>query len=149
MSYTIERSEERKLLDAQIGVVVDYLEDNDIVVEFGGKINGFFYEDGLITITNKQSMRSKFYTLLHEAGHFLLRNRDKRFLNSSRDNRRKNKNKRVEIVHEEFLAWDTGLELARELSLHVDEKSWASFSRKHLYDYIAWAHKPLEFGENK
>ena len=145
----IEKSAERELLDTQINIVVDYLEDNDIVVEFGGKINGFFYEDGLITITNKQSVRSKFYTLLHEAGHFLLRVRDRRFVNSVRDNRRKSKSRRVEIVHEEFLAWDAGLELARELKLHVDEAQWATFSRKHLFDYIAWAHDPLRFGEKK
>ena len=145
----IQRSAERELLDTQINIVVGYLEDNDIVVEFGGKINGFFYEDGLITITNKQSARSKFYTLLHEAGHFLLRVRDRRFVNSVRDNRRKSKSRRVEIVHEEFLAWDAGLELARELNLHVDEQQWATFSRKHLFDYIAWAHDPLRFGGKK
>ena len=55
----------------------------------------------------------------------------------------------MEIVHEEFLAWDAGLELARELNLHVDEQQWATFSRKHLFDYIALAHDPLRFGGKK
>jgi len=146
MSHT-EKEKERRILDAQIDVVVDYLEDMGIVVEFGGKVNGFFYEDDLIAISNRQSPLSRFYTLLHEAGHFLLRTRDNRFVNSVRSNRRKNKSKRVEVVHEEFLAWDVGLQLARELGLHVDDDTWINFSRKHLYDYIAWAHKPMEFGK--
>ena len=144
MSHT-ESEERRRLLDAQIDIVVDYLEESGVMVEFGGKVNGFFYEDDLIAISNRQPLLSRFYTLLHEAGHFVLRSRDDRFKNSVRSNRRKSKSKRVDVVHEEFLAWDMGLQLARELGLYVDADTWVNFSRRHLYDYIVWAHKPKEF----
>ncbi len=138
--------DERNLLEAQIDEVVDYLEHWGVVVEFGGKINGFFYEDDIITISNRQSLISKFYTLLHEAGHWRLRRQDDRFAESSRSPGRKNKSQRLEVLHEEFLAWDTGYRLAEEMKLWVDDAEWKRISHKHLYDYVSWTHKPHEFG---
>ena len=138
-------SEERNLLEAQIDEVVDYLEHWGVAVEFGGKINGFFYEDDVIVISNRQSLISKFYTLLHEAGHWRLRTQDERFAKSSRSPGRKNKSQRLDVLHEEFLAWDTGYRLAREMKLYVDDEAWKRISHKHLYDYVSWAHKPVEF----
>ena len=141
-----KESEEQNLLNIQIDLVVEYLEDLGVAVEFGGKINGYFYEDEVIVITNKQSLTSKFYTLLHEAGHYLLRNKDDRFTQPDRSNMtRPSQAKRVKILHEEFLAWDEGLKLADELNLYVNLKQWERVSYKHLYDYIRWSHKPLEF----
>lgn len=141
-----KESEEQNLLNIQIELVIDYLEDSGVAVEFGGKINGYFYEDDVITITNNQSLTSKFYTLLHEAGHFLLKNRDDRFVQPDRRNMtRLSQARRVKILHEEFLAWDEGLKLAKELNLYIDQKQWERVSYKHLYDYVKWSHKPLEF----
>lgn len=139
-------SDEQKLLNIQIDLVVEWLEEHGVAVEFGGKINGFFYEDDLITITNKQSLSSKFYTLLHEAGHYILKEEDKRFEHPERKNlTRVNKPKRMKILHEEFLAWDRGRTLAEKLNLYVDPEQWERVSYKHLYDYVRWTHKPQEF----
>ena len=142
-----ERSEKRKqdsFLDAQIQTVVDYLEDEcNIAVEFGGKINAFYYDDELITISNKQSLVSKLFTLLHEAGHYLLREECDRF--PVRSGKRETKDYRIMVLREEFLAWDRGLELADSLNIEVDPVAWRKIAHKHLYDYICWAKSPTEF----
>ncbi len=145
MSRKERKEEERRLIEAQVDIVVDYLENDGVVVEFGGTINGYFYEDELITISNKQSAVSKLYTLLHEAGHHILRTQVGRFKDSQRRPGRKNKSQRMEVLHEEFLAWDAGYDLAKELDLYIDEDKWKNISHKHLYDYVSWAHKPIEF----
>lgn len=142
---SLNENERRELLEAQIDEVVDYLEHWGVVVEFGGKINGFFYEDDVIAISNRQSLVSKFYTLLHEAGHWRLRKQDDRFTDSTRSPGRKNKSQRIDVLHEEFLAWDTGYKLAEEMKLYIDDEEWKRISHKHLYDYVSWAHRPTEF----
>ena len=141
-----QKADHDDYLDTQIQKVVDYLEDEcDIVVEFGGKINAFYYEDDLIAISNKQSVNSKLFTLLHEAGHYLLREENKNMFPTRSGGRRETKGYRVEVLHEEFLAWDRGLELAGSLGVKVDPVTWKKITHKHLYDYISWAKNPREF----
>lgn len=128
--------------------MVDYLYDLGVYVEFGGSINGYFFEEGVITISNKQSYKSKLYTLLHEAGHYLLRTKDDRF-DSNMLSGRKTKKQRMNILHEEFLAWDEGLRLSEELNLVIDQAHWDSFAKKQLFDYVQWTSDPKVFSEEK
>tara|TARA_B100000676_G_C17925005_1_gene757640 strand:- start:152 stop:631 length:480 start_codon:yes stop_codon:yes gene_type:complete len=139
-----KRRKHSEYIEAQIQTVVDYLEDEcDIAVEFGGKLNAFFYDDELITISNRQSPTSKLFTLLHEAGHYLLREQYDQF--PVRPNKREPKSYRIDVLHEEFLAWDRGLELASELGLMINDEDWRKITHKHLYDYISWAKNPKDF----
>lgn len=142
-----KNSEEKNWIEAQIDLVVEYLDTLDIVVEFGGHINAYFFEDGLITITKKQSLRSRLYSLLHEAGHVRLRKRDPLRFVGDLNVGVKNRRERIDILHEEFLAWDEGYQISEELNLNISRSNWKQFSQKNLYDYISWAYSPKLFRE--
>ena len=140
-------SEEKNWIEAQIELVVEYLDTLDIVVEFGGHINAYFFEDGLITITKKQAPKSRLYSLLHEAGHVRLRNREHMRFVGYLNVGVKNLRERIDILHEEFLAWDEGYQISEELNLNISRSNWKQFSQKNLYDYISWAYSPKLFRE--
>ena len=115
-----KNSEENDWIEAQIELVVEYLDTLDIVVEFGGHLNAYFFDDSLIAITKKQSLKSRLYTLLHEAGHARIRIREPLKFSGDINVGTKNRRQRIEILHEEFLAWDEGYTLSEELNLNID-----------------------------
>ena len=73
------REEKRKELRQQIEEVETYLIDKkNIIVLFERNIGNFYCED-IITINSRQNLRYQLHTLLHEAGHALIRGNKKNF----------------------------------------------------------------------
>lgn len=141
--------EEKNWIKFQIELVVEYLDTLGVMVEFGGQMNAYFFDDDLITIARKQSYKSRLYTLLHEAGHVRLRRRDPERFSEHGNAGARRRRQRIEILHEEFLAWDEGYVLSEELNLNIEHEDWVKFSQKNLYDYITWAYSPKLFREQK
>ncbi len=127
---------ERFLLE-KYEVSVDYSQDND---------NAYYQEAKLIDINTRQNFKSRLHTLLHEAGHVILRNgpdptefRTKfSFMRDRSETKRGNKSHRVDVVREEVLAWEEGYGLASQLGISLDEEKWSKHRQQALTAYVEW-----------
>tara|TARA_R110002074_G_scaffold21627_5_gene67028 strand:+ start:345 stop:761 length:417 start_codon:yes stop_codon:yes gene_type:complete len=129
---------------------IDHLEAHladkyDIFVSFAhNDVNGCSEEDKIITINSQQSLETRLYTLLHEAGHVVLYEEyDHRGLFPSiiyqPFKKRFSQASAVDVVRNEVLAWEVAYELAGTLGIEVDNKKWNNLRKKCLYEYCKWA----------
>jgi hypothetical protein len=105
--------------------------------------NGFCEEDALITINSRQSLQNQLYTLLHEAGHYILhRQADYKsmFPDMIRQpfKKRFSKASAVSVMSNEVMAWEEGRKLAKTLGICIDSVKWNKLKTKSLYDYMRW-----------
>ena len=103
-------------------------------------------EEKIVQIDSRQHAESRFYTLLHEAGHVLIRQGWKQFhadhpmYASSGDGRNvRCRAYRVSLVAEECEAWKRGRRLAKRLGLFVYDKKYDQISIECLMSHIQWA----------
>ena len=119
----------------EYGVQVDYDRDNQDV---------YFHGVSRVEINTRQNLKSRLSSLLHEAGHVIIRNKKnfwpERFPDMLVDkyHLRKNINHRIDILREEVLAWDEGENLIEMLSLDVDRKAWKRHRSSAIKSYIKW-----------
>ncbi len=107
----------------RLGVYVDFVPYND---------NAFYPDDDEIVICNRQNLKSRLHTLLHEIGHVCLR--DERLFNNKRRIRGT-----VSTLVEEVLAWDRGKEFAMDLGINLDVATYEKHKVKHLRTWFQWA----------
>ena len=124
-------------------------EEMDIDVIFGhDEPNAFWKGDTPgISINTKQSKRLQLYSILHEAGHAIIRSNTKyqEFYPFGENRKSKSISRRVDVMREEVMAWEEGRELAAALGIKLDPKLWHNFVKKNLFDYVKWAYDPDEF----
>ena len=118
-----------------------------IDVEYGDE-NAYLINDKRIEICKNQNAKSKYYTLLHEAGHVYLRSK-KEFaadfpLNESRIFRRCKKH-RMEVLREEFEAWRVCVDLAEENGLLMEKQILNAMRDKYMLQYIDWVINPSKY----
>lgn len=130
-------------------VIYFLLEEMDIDVMFASDEPNAYWKNGTvgISVNTSQSKRLQLYSLLHEAGHAIIREEpdyDSRF---PYGNKFKNKSlaRRVDVMREEVMAWEEGLKLAHNLGIEIDLKLWHNFVKKNLFDYVKWAYDPDKF----
>ena len=134
---------------AQLKKIESFLfQEYSVEVRYGHDLDNAYYESSnLIEINNRQDLRSRVNTLLHEAGHVVLREGDKGmpfskrfpFLNRScGTTRRLNKNHRIDVFREEVLAWEKGHSIAGYLCLEIDDAVWNRHRTKALKTYADW-----------
>lgn len=126
-----------KILKSKYGVEVEFNEEN-----------AFYILDKKIEINKHQNAKSKYYTLLHEAGHIYLR-ADPEFssqfpLNESRIHK-KCKKHRIELLREEFEAWRVCKDLAKENDLLYEMEVVDGMRDKYLYQYVNWVVHPSKY----
>lgn len=134
----------KNFYDICIDKVCDWLEEEEVSVEFISEPGNFYYyEDGIISICSHQSIKSKLFSLLHEAGHHIVR-KNKTWANNPKRN---NKDYRVGVLMEEVLSWSTAESIAQELDIWsgIDDKEWNKFVKKQLYDYACWTANPKKY----
>tara|TARA_Y100001938_G_C8005142_1_gene386890 strand:- start:312 stop:749 length:438 start_codon:yes stop_codon:yes gene_type:complete len=104
-------------------------------------------EQGAISISTKQSKRLQLYTILHEAGHAIIRAGEHYNERFPYGEKFENKSiaRRVDVIREEVMAWDEGEKLAFSLGIKLDLKLWHNFVKKNLFDYVRWAYDPKAF----
>ena len=123
-----------------------YLADKyDVFISFGyDEPNACSEEDKIITISTRQHLETRLYTLLHEAGHIVLfEEYDHTGLFPSIIHqpfrKRFSKASAIDVVRNEVLAWEAAYELADNLGIKVDSKKWSNIRKKCLYEYCKWA----------
>jgi hypothetical protein len=134
------REKEKEELRKQIRKVENYLMDKrNIFVLFEQNV-GNFYCDDVITINSRQNLRYQLHTLLHEAGHALIRSNKRGFLEKypGLSKRKSSKSYRLDTLKEEIEAWSRGYNLATRLEIDLDEDWWKRHSEECLYDYVKW-----------
>lgn len=110
--------------------------------------------DGLCDFSNKRILISsrlgiekRLYILIHELGHILIRNNQKKFqseysghANVSLDRRCNwTKKFRVSTIEEEIEAWKRGKRVAKRLGIEINEEKFNKFKTNCLMSYIRWA----------
>ena len=135
----------------EIEVVEGYLVDAlDAVVIFADDEPNAYWRNGhpTISICTKQSKRLQLYTILHEAGHAVIRSKENYEIKFpyGRQHNNKSISRRVDVLREEVMAWESGRELAWTLGIEIDEKLWHNFVKKNFFDYVVWANNPSAFG---
>ena len=136
------QEKEREQIREQIEMVECYLEDKKkTTVVFDQDIPSGYCDDyNYIVINTRQNLRYQLHTLLHEAGHVLIRS-GSRFREDFPGlfKRKQSRDYKVDVLREEVLAWEKGLGLAKRMSLSIDETWWRRHSNQCLYDYAKWA----------
>jgi len=135
-----EDTKDKQILRDQIEDVELYLlDDKGIAVAFGQDENNS-YGNKLITINTRQNLRYQLHTLLHEAGHALLRNNKKKYEKSFSmySKRKSSKSYKLGVLKEEIMAWEQGYKLALKLGIVLNEGWWKKHSEKCIYDYVGW-----------
>ncbi len=139
----------KKLIEEQLKIVESFvLQQYGVEVHYDVDYSdAFYYDSKRIEINSRQNYISRLHTLLHEAGHVILRC-DESDYNSFRaqfpymikDNReaRGNKNHRADIIREEVLAWEYGKKLAECFSIKIDEDRWNKHRQNALISYMEW-----------
>jgi len=116
----------------------------DIFVSFCyNEANGCCEEQQIITINSRQTLQNQLYTLLHEAGHYILYKEyeyDILFPDMIYQPFKKKPNKAnvVSVISNEVMAWETGRQLALALGVEIETDKWNKLKNKCLYDYVKW-----------
>ena len=123
----------------EYGVEVHY-------VPFGE--NAYYDNLAMIEIDAHQNYKYRLYTLLHEAGHVMLRSSSnsayesfkRQFPSMKVDNRdhRGNLDHRVDVLREEVIAWEKAATLSNQLKIDLDHRSFATHRNNCLKSYIKW-----------
>ena len=137
-----EDAKNKKKLREQIERLELYLIDkkNTDVVFGQDEDNAYYDEQRYITINTRQNLRSQLHTLVHEAGHVLIRCNKKSFKKkySGFSKRKNSKSFKLSVLKEEIMAWERGHKLASRLGIDLDEGWWKKHSEECIYSYAKW-----------
>ena len=127
------------------------ISDLDVHVIFGSEEPNAYWEDvsGIcISVNTNQSKKLQLYSILHEAGHAIVRRRD-RYDVLYPYGRAPKKNicisKRVDTLREEIAAWEEGEILANKFGMELNMSQWHKFMKKNIFEYIKWAYDPNNY----
>ncbi len=129
-------------------------EELGVDVTFGEDEPNAYWEDGgegFVSINTKQSKRLQLYSLLHEAGHAIVRNKEDydKLYPYGKKYKNKSISRRVDVLREEVVAWNEGERLSQRLSIVLDYSLWHNFMKKNLFEYSRWIQDPTLYEEGK
>ena len=106
-----------------------YLEDLGIEVHYSAEVSDSFCDLYWYEIHIPQSETEEFilFSLLNEGGHFLVEAHD--LFESDVDDD-------IDIIVNEVLAWEAGLDIAESCELNIDMKSYYNTAKESLEKYI-------------
>lgn len=114
-------------------------------------IDSVDFELKIVLLSNRSTAENQFYSLLHECGHILNRNKnfDRKYkvLRSAENDPRKQKTLRylTEEVEEETEAWRRGQQLSEKLNIPVDYDTYHNYASKYIMTYIVYAAKGKQY----
>tara|TARA_R100000234_G_scaffold58399_1_gene35257 strand:+ start:881 stop:1285 length:405 start_codon:yes stop_codon:yes gene_type:complete len=121
--------------------------EEEVYVEISPDVhNEYWIGENLITINSKQTQKKRFFCLVHEIGHFVLRKKrefktrfPEDYVKDDKKKQKKTKQFVVDTLREEVLAWESGLDYVESLGIEVDRESYNRQRTSALYKYIEWA----------
>ena len=131
------------MIQKQIDYVEAFLMDEyDVYVDFDkdGMDEFWFNPDdpedtGVVSINSGHDPLTQLIILLHEAGHIIFRNKNNK---PSKHLDRETMSGKMEILHEEVMAWYEGHNLSKNLGIHIDKDKWEQDYCDSLLKYIKW-----------
>lgn len=128
--------------------LVEIAESMGVKVEFSSQAeNAYFPLLNKICVNTRQNNKIKYYTLLHEIGHALLRKEHDfadRYLEDVYQSKA-HKDARIDVLREEIAAWDKCAEFAKQNNLPFCKTTWLKYSKKYIYQYAKWTVNPRSF----
>ncbi len=127
--------------------IIDWVRSKkyDVVFETGQE-DRVCFESKTIFINSKNHPETKYYTLLHEAGHLLVSqswktfDRDMPMYATSADGRHeRSKAYMVSLLAEEIEAWKRGRRLSQKFKHFVDNEKFDSHITNNVMTYVVWA----------
>lgn len=124
------------------------------IVEIKNLNNDYYYpNDNLIELNKTSNNVSKLYSLLHEAGHLILRKNNKKkyfkffenVANIYKDECLKFKSSCIELLNEEIIAWYIGYNLSKKLKLKVQWKNYAKCMNNCIWVYVKYLYRKQKF----
>lgn len=91
-----------------------------------------------IDVSRSASPEIQLFTLLHELGHHLSRTSQKSNKKPDRKHDRRSAIKRVNIIEEEYKAWNLGKKLAKKLKIVISWQRWEVDRARSLNSYFHW-----------
>jgi hypothetical protein len=154
-------NKDKRFIDC-LHVVVEWARRHGLSVSFtrttgdsgGGK---WIAEERVIEVSSCSLPEYQLYTVLHEAGHYLLQGTGsppksyverfgEGYIKGGNDRvLEKSLDHRLAVLEEEFEAWHRGRKLADRLGLKLDEKSYAMIRRRMLKTYVGWTLTPNKY----
>jgi hypothetical protein len=131
-------------------VIVSWCERKKIEVVFDRNPNGAI-EGKRVRVNGRTRPEHQLYILVHECGHHLIgtRERDERYgwgYNADEPHEKRTLLHRVDVVDEEFEAWDRGRKLAARLGVKLDKEAFQRARASYLKTYMQWALKVDGYG---
>jgi len=142
----------RELLDYEKNMfkIKSWCEKNGLSVQSSGERAEYDPGEKVVCYYDKTRKRKRIYELLHECGHYLveknsLNKGDKRYskqLESLYDGRKEySLEYRIEVLREEFDAWERGWRLGERLGLNIDYWCYKKFMTESIASYCDWISK--------
>lgn len=155
-----------KEIENSIEKVVDWFDSKDYIVTFSPNITSQIHPDGIegeVAINTSVTRRTQLYTLLHEAGHYIVGRRRNYILEFGKgypamlreegatgpNAIEKTDIHRIHMVHEEFAAWEAAKKLAKKLKIVIDHAAWDRLRVKNMMTYVVWAAATTNRAEEK
>ena len=141
MSYTKQQCKE------YLRRIERHLIDNyGIEVLYDQYFKDAYYDSArCIEINSRQNYPSRLHSLLHEAGHVVIRKQTVKpfferfpYQKIGGADIRGNKKHRVDIIREEVMAWERAEDIAAELCIELDLKIWSRHRSSALLTYMEW-----------
>jgi hypothetical protein len=131
------------VIQEQIDYVEAFLIDEyDICVDFSdwGMDEYWFDPDdpedsGVVSINSTHSPIVQLVILLHEAGHIVFRKKNNKVPEHID---RETITGRMEVIHEEIMAWYEGRNLSKQLGIKIEKEMWEESYCDSLLKYIKW-----------
>lgn len=121
----------------------------EIAVDFIKVQAGRFHSQSRrVEVSTHMAPEDQLHVLLHELGHFLIEDEGPEYIASkfpngyrkiSDDVPGRGQLHKVDVVAEEFAAWEKGFALAKDLGIEVDRLAFDEVRAKYLVSYFKWA----------
>jgi hypothetical protein len=154
VNYMASKTNTRNSWDKNISIIEKWLTKRGFRLIRGNEkhvVDSVDFDLKLVLLSKRSKSENQFYSILHECGHIL--NRDKNFprkyktIKESEKDPRKLKTMRylVEEVEEETEAWRKGEALANKLNIVIDSDKYYTYASRFLMTYIVMAGKGKDY----
>lgn len=118
------------------------MDEYDVYVDFDKEgLDEYWFDpdnpedSGVISIDSNNPPMMQLIILLHEAGHIIFRKKNNK-PPSHID--RETISGRLDVIHEEIMAWHEGRNLSKQLGIEIRHRDWEESYCDSLLKYIKW-----------